>query len=179
MKVTLVLGAILLAATLALAATNAKLHCWFIGMGGVESTSATHTLRSYVGPSVVGVSTSASHTLVHGPILCHTRQVTGVEDPAPSVLRKVQLHQNSPNPFNPRTTIRYDLPEDSPRVKLRVYDVSGRLVLTMIDGPQTAGTKSVVWDGRDAAGRFVATGVYLYELTTPGQHFTRKMTLLK
>jgi hypothetical protein len=179
MKITLVLGTLLLAATLALASTGAEIHCWFLGMGGEPSTSATYSLRSYTGPSVVGVSTSSSHILVHGPVLCYPATVTAVEDPSASLPKSVRLHQNAPNPFNPRTTIRYDLPEDAPKVELRVYDLSGRLVRTLVDGPQSAGSKSVVWAGRDEAGRFVATGVYLYVLATPAYRFTRKMALVK
>ena len=91
----------------------------------------------------------------------------------------LRLHPNVPNPFNPRTTIAYALPRDASRVRLRVYDLAGHQVRTLWDGPESAGERSVVWDGRDDANRPVASGVYLYELITPEKRLTRKMTLLK
>ncbi len=96
-------------------------------------------------------------------------------DRAPAALR---LEQNAPNPFNPQTTIRYML--DRPgRTLLRVYDVRGARVRTLVDEPQGAGAHAVDWDGRDDRGRAVASGVYFYRLETPAGHLTRKMTILK
>jgi hypothetical protein len=89
------------------------------------------------------------------------------------------LYQNVPNPFNPTTSIRFDVPAGGGIVSLRVYDVSGRLVRTLVGGPQTAGQKTVTWDGRNAAGNTVAAGAYLYRLTAPGFEQTRKMILIK
>ncbi|MBN2171216.1 MAG: T9SS type A sorting domain-containing protein [Candidatus Krumholzibacteriota bacterium] len=83
-----------------------------------------------------------------------------------------------PNPFNPATTLRFEQPALG-RAALRVYDVSGRLVRTLIDGPLGAGGHTVVWDGRDDAGRPLATGVYLARLESAGRVETRKLTLLK
>jgi hypothetical protein len=89
------------------------------------------------------------------------------------------LYQNHPNPFNPTTTIRFDVPAGGGVVTLRVYDVSGRLVRSLANGTQTAGQKTVTWDGRNDAGSPVATGIYLYRLVGPGFEQTRKMILLK
>jgi hypothetical protein len=77
------------------------------------------------------------------------------------------LHGNYPNPFNPRTTLRYDLPENS-RVKLTLYDLTGRSVRTLVQGEETAGFKQAVWDGTDDGGRPVAAGVYLYIFQAEG-----------
>ena len=93
------------------------------------------------------------------------------------------LHENHPNPFNPTTTIRYDLPQDS-RVQLIIYDVMGREVYTYtaIEG---AGYRQLEWQGIDLSGQAVPSGVYIYRLvatsTANGNHFTasRKMLLLK
>jgi hypothetical protein len=84
--------------------------------------------------------------------------------PLPAAGRPV-LHQNWPNPLNPSTEISYDLPAGG-HVTLAVYDLQGRRVATLVDAPQAAGRQSVQWDGCDAAGRPVATGVYLYRLRT-------------
>ncbi len=89
------------------------------------------------------------------------------------------MAQNIPNPFNPSTVIGYDVPEGGGHVTLRIYDVGGRLVRTLIDGFESAGRKSVTWHGRDARGHRVATGVYFYHMTAPGFEETRKLVLLK
>jgi hypothetical protein len=88
------------------------------------------------------------------------------------------LGQNHPNPFNPQTTISYGLAEAGD-VTLRIYDAGGRLVRTLVDGAQSAGSKSAVWDGRDDAGRAVASGVYFYCLRADAFEQTRKMVFLK
>jgi len=97
------------------------------------------------------------------------------------------LHQNHPNPFNPVTTIRYDLPEQS-QVSLMIYDILGREIRTLINTTQNAGYKSVLWDGTDEFGRSVGTGIYLYQIKAQqpsrvGQagdfSQTKKMLLLK
>ena len=88
------------------------------------------------------------------------------------------LGQNYPNPFNPSTTISFELPRDG-RARLQVYDARGGLVRTLIDGQRPAGPQSVVWDGRDGAGRAMASGVYLYRLSAGDLVQQRKMTLVK
>lgn len=92
--------------------------------------------------------------------------------------RKLTLHQNVPNPFNPQTAIRYDLPS-SGRAQLFVLDVNGRLVRTLVNEEQTAGSHSVVWNGRDDAGNAVASGVYFSVLDAGKHRLTRKLVLLK
>lgn len=85
---------------------------------------------------------------------------------------------NYPNPFNPSTTIRYTLLAAT-RAQLTVYDALGRRVRTLAAGPHEAGSHSVFWDGRDDAGRPVASGVYVYQLRTTAETFTDRMLLLK
>lgn len=70
-----------------------------------------------------------------------------------------------PNPFNPRVTIGFTLPQ-ADRVMVRMFDAHGRLVRELLDGPRPAGHGEIVWDGRDAGGRPLASGTYLYELRT-------------
>jgi predicted GH43/DUF377 family glycosyl hydrolase len=88
------------------------------------------------------------------------------------------LHQNAPNPLNPSTRIRYELNREC-RVTLTVYDLQGRHVATLVDERQGPGTRYAAWNGRDAAGRPAATGVYLYRLQAGSHDETRRMVLLK
>jgi hypothetical protein len=90
----------------------------------------------------------------------------------------LRLHQNHPNPFNPSTMIRYEIPARG-RVRLNVYDVRGRLVRTLANGEQDAGPHQVVWMGDDVKGRRVASGVYLYRLETPNESLRRRMVLVR
>ena len=105
------------------------------------------------------------------------RTVTATTEPViPNVFA---LYQNVPNPFNPTTVIMYDVPERGGHVTLRIYDVAGRLVRTLVDGPQAAGEKRVTWNGRNDHGSNVATGVYFYRMTAPGFETTKKMVMLQ
>ena len=88
------------------------------------------------------------------------------------------LSQNYPNPFNPLTSIVFSL-DQACRVSLRVFDVSGRLVRTLAEGPYLAGRHTVSWDGRDASGKPVASGVYSYVLEGEREVAARKMVLLR
>lgn len=97
---------------------------------------------------------------------------------ASAVPSSFTLHQNYPNPFNPQTTIGLEL-RDSGTVRLSVYNMLGQKVADLLDGFQSAGTYQVQWDGRDAFGSEVATGVYLYRVDIGGASAVRKMILLR
>jgi subtilisin-like proprotein convertase family protein len=99
----------------------------------------------------------------------------GIAGLVPTVFR---AYDSFPNPFNPLTSIKFDLPRDS-RVSLRVYDVAGRLVRTLVDENLVAASHTVTWDGTDDRGRRQASGVYYYRLVTDQRVATRKMTLVK
>ena len=89
------------------------------------------------------------------------------------VPEKYELYQNYPNPFNPATNIRFDLPE-SGKITLRVYDITGRLVATLVDGTRTAGQHQVFFNASN-----LASGVYLYELRARNYRSIQKLTLIK
>ncbi|MDX1547718.1 MAG: T9SS type A sorting domain-containing protein, partial [Rhodothermales bacterium] len=91
-------------------------------------------------------------------------------DPIPA---SFTLHQNYPNPFNPQTTISYTLAR-SERVALRVYDVRGRLVQTLVDGTQPAGTHAIPFDGGH-----LPSGTYFYRLDAGPESRTRQMVLVR
>jgi flagellar hook assembly protein FlgD len=88
------------------------------------------------------------------------------------------LNNNYPNPFNPLTTIRYDLPEDG-FVNVTIYDMMGRTVKILVTEEQNAGVKSVQWDATDSFGKPVSAGVYLYQIQAGEYMQTKKMVLLK
>lgn len=98
---------------------------------------------------------------------------------APALGRGVSLVQNSPNPFNPATTIRFSLESAVERASLVLYDTAGRRVAALLEGPLDAGSHYVVWDGRDRAGRPVASGTYFYRLEALGQVVVRRMSLIR
>ena len=89
-----------------------------------------------------------------------------------------ELEQNAPNPFNPRTSIRFRIREAS-AVRLAVYDVNGRHVRALVDGPMQPGYHTAAWDGTDSQGRAVASGVYLYLLTSAEGTLVRRMLLVR
>ncbi len=115
---------------------------------------------------------------------------TGVSEGSEGVLPGTYvLQQNYPNPFNPTTQIRYGLPQQS-RVTLTIYNVVGQEVLRLVDGEQSAGFHGIFWDGTNATGASVASGIYFYKLeahqivgqsnaTTSTFSDTKKMLLLK
>ena len=91
----------------------------------------------------------------------------------------LSLGQNHPNPFNPQTTIPFDVPGNSTRVRLFVLDAGGRVVRTLVDENMPGGSHATIWDGRDTRGNAVSSGVYFYVLDVGGERRTRKMVLLK
>ena len=88
------------------------------------------------------------------------------------------LGGNFPNPFNPETVIPLELGGPM-RVRLGIYNLAGQLVRPLLDEVRPAGQYRIVWDGRDARGGRVASGVYLYRAVTPAGTQTRRMTLMK
>ena len=88
------------------------------------------------------------------------------------------LNQNYPNPFNPTTTISFEMPAAG-QAKIEIFNLLGQLINTPLDAQVDAGYNSVVWDGRNAAGNTVASGIYFYRLSADNYTETKKMTLLK
>ncbi|HDS01363.1 MAG TPA: T9SS type A sorting domain-containing protein, partial [candidate division Zixibacteria bacterium] len=91
---------------------------------------------------------------------------------------RYELGQNHPNPFNPETEISYSLPEDT-WVTIKVYNISGQLVKTLVDDVKPAGRHTVSWNGTNQSNSRVATGVYFYRMETERFQKTAKMILVK
>jgi len=107
-----------------------------------------------------------------------------VDDGKESVPQAFELSQNYPNPFNPTTTIKFTLPsagsgEEPLPTALKIYNVLGELVRTLVDEPKSPGVHYEVWDGKDGQGNQVASGIYFYRLRAGQFTETKKMVLLK
>ena len=108
-----------------------------------------------------------------GPLLVDVIEVA-------SVPKEFTLAQNYPNPFNPETEITFALPEPS-RVRVSVFDILGREIVTIVDGEMAVGFHHVRWAGQDAAGQKTASGIYFYRITAVGEsgrEFTRVMKMI-
>ena len=99
------------------------------------------------------------------------------EPAAPALPERFSLGQNYPNPFNPSTIIPFQLPV-STHVRLEIFNLLGQRVATLVDGDRRAGSHTAHWDGTDAAGRPVGSGVYLYRLQGGGMSATHRMVLV-
>ncbi|MFQ5585115.1 MAG: FlgD immunoglobulin-like domain containing protein, partial [Calditrichia bacterium] len=97
---------------------------------------------------------------------------------ATPVLSIFELAQNYPNPFNPSTTIRYNLTKSS-QISLRIYNTLGQEIRTLVNGFQSAGNHSVIWDGTNNRGEPVSSALYLYRLSDGKNTQVRKMHLLR
>ena len=88
------------------------------------------------------------------------------------------IAQNFPNPFNPVTTIRFDVKERG-HVSLKIYNVAGQLVKTLVDETRDASSYSILWDGTNNLGAKVASGIYFYRLVAGDFEQTKKMVLIR
>ncbi len=102
---------------------------------------------------------------------------TGVDDEGGNVF-SFQLYQNFPNPFNASTTVKYRIPLNG-YVSLKVYNILGREIRTLVDGFREAGVYRVVWDGKDDRGMQAASGVYFYKIHIGEFEQIRKLLLVK
>jgi hypothetical protein len=117
----------------------------------------------------------------------NAQQWTGVEEPGDglSPVPEFSLSQNFPNPFNPVTIIRYTVHRSPftvhslPRTTMKIYNIKGQLVRTLVDEPKEAGNYQVIWDGKTDDGQDAASGVYFYELNVGDYSQTKKMIFLK
>ena len=107
------------------------------------------------------------------------------EDVSEFTLKKIteipllySVSQIYPNPFNPKTTISYELPEHS-NVSIIIYDLLGQTVKTLVNKYEEPGYKSVTWDGMDSLGKPVTAGLYIYQIKSDSFIDVRKMALLK
>jgi len=107
-----------------------------------------------------------------------TMEVTGNNDTDGGIVEINILHGNYPNPFNPETTISYEMSEAG-QVALEIFNIKGQKLITLVNEDQSAGLHNIVWNGKDSSGVAAGSGVYLYRLYSGDDVATRKMMLMK
>ncbi len=117
--------------------------------------------------------------VLYGPFLTAPPDAEPRLDGGETIPSTFRLSQNSPNPFNPITTLSYDVPSGGSEIEVTIYNTLGRRVAILVSGHCDAGTHLITWNGRDAANQKLASGIYFARMVAPGFASTRKMILLK
>jgi len=112
----------------------------------------------------------------HGPVSV-VFSISG-DTGAPGIPTATKLDNAYPNPFNPNTTIRYQL-KDAGKVKIEIFNLKGQVLRSFEKGHDAAGHYGIVWDGRDSSGKELSSGVYLYKMSSGGYSETKKVVLQK
>jgi hypothetical protein len=110
--------------------------------------------------------------------ICGPSFVIDVKEPGVVPAVVTSLGQAFPNPMNPTATINYTIGTPG-KVQLRVFDVSGRVIRTLVDETMTAGAFKAIWDGKNDGGERVASGVFFYQLNAPGSELNKKIVILQ
>lgn len=105
-------------------------------------------------------------------------KISTSSEPRENLPNTITLQQNYPNPFNPSTVISYSLNEPS-HVSLKIFNMLGAEIATLVDEPQSAGEKSVIWNASLTSGSALPSGLYIYQLRAGNEVITKKMTLIK
>jgi hypothetical protein len=103
-------------------------------------------------------------------------------EPVTALPSAFALHQNFPNPFNPDTRIRFDIPkvsEDGVLVTIKIYNITGQVVRTLLNEKRAPGSHSVIWDGRNDVGQLAASGTYFYAITAGDFKESKRMIMVK
>ncbi len=143
-------------------------------VGYLSETARTNQFTGTTPNNHVGAGYLDAHALVKKV----ANQVTSVESNGDALPESFLLEQNYPNPFNPSTTITFSIAHTAD-ISLTIYDILGNKVRTMLEGKVSTGVHSVVWNGKDALGRQVASGQYFYKIEAGEFTSTKKMLLLK
>ncbi len=146
----------------------------WLGDGQLDGTLAFDSIQLAYEPGA-----NASGTLYFDDLRVAEFSAVGVEESALSQPQHFSLQQNYPNPFNPSTKIRYSVPEGMHGVTVRIFDLLGRPIRTLVDSRQAGGEYAIIWDGRGDDGSLAASGVYLYQIRIPSHVETKRMVLIK
>lgn len=171
-------GTVFLGTTVFLRSDTRDAHGSGAITGFIRLENDTNLVNEYYKDSLVNRARQDSF-LVRADAIILRESLTGVEyEVLPNIPNKYDLSQNFPNPFNPTTRIRFDLP-NAENVELAVYDILGREVRKLVNDYHNAGSYTITWDGRNNFGSPVATGMYIYRLRAGSFVSTKKMLLMK
>ncbi|NOZ75674.1 MAG: T9SS type A sorting domain-containing protein [FCB group bacterium] len=139
-------------------------------VGGIDTVSGTWDVTAW--------DTALSASSSNGPfdLTVDGTQLRVIENS--SIPTDYRLYPAYPNPFNPATTLRYDIPEEA-EIRIHIYDITGRTILRIDSGKQPAGSYRIRWNGRDVRGNQVSDGMYLVRFTAGNFSQTQKIVLLK
>lgn len=143
------------------------------GSAGGKQTNSTHQLSSTIGESLIGFSNNSSTKSYAGFWYAYIESITTDVEDQLSVPTDYKLEQNYPNPFNPGTVIRFAVPERT-MVTLKVYDIIGREIATLINEERDRG-----WYNQSFDASKLASGIYIYRLSAGAKVFSKKMMLIK
>jgi hypothetical protein len=121
---------------------------------------------------------SKEDTITHFPKLIFKTVATGIDNKKESTITEYTLNQNYPNPFNPETTISYNLPR-AEHVLLRIYNLQGEKITTLVNELKSNGQHGISWDGKNMNGSAVASGVYIYRIMAGDFVQSNKMLLVR
>lgn len=154
-------------------ATDTKIHL----CGGYFWFNRDGSMTVPPGPGDIWIITSSgSRTPCDGNVYTFTTPL-GIEE-GHEIPSRCVLHQNTPNPFNSGTSVSYSVMAKE-KVRLKVYDLTGRVVKTLVDDMQNPGYYKIRWDGRDDKDKTLASGIYFYRMEIGGFKSTKKMILLR
>ncbi len=160
-------------------------YSWFDNIGVIEWTDWIDygTIASIPHPNdyywlqIKTTDDITSAELEYGQTI-YEDYVTEVDDEIISLPTRFVLHQNYPNPFNPSTTIQYEVPVNS-YITLKIYNILGEEVKTLVNELQSSGSKTIVWNGKDNFSRECSSGVYFFRLQSETFSSTKKMILIR
>ncbi len=177
---------IMVEGTSPLFAQTSQIQTDAFGSAGGESASANYATSFILGQSSPADSASSSNFREMGGFLASVFMdlSTGVDErdltEEASLPEVFTLEQNFPNPFNPATKISFEAPADWTKpVTLHIFSVQGHLVKTLVEGKVAPGAHTMVWDGKDAAGEPVASGIYFYKIISGNFVAVKKMLFTK
>lgn len=153
-----------------------------IAAGNSEQITAEFNSNGLVKDSVylgniIITSNDPTHLIKLIPVSLSTSTTLNADD-INNIVFTFELEQNYPNPFNPVTVIPFSIPEIS-NVKIKVYNIIGQEIITLLNKELAAGSYKISWNGRDKGGSLVTSGIYFYKLETPGKNIVKKMVLSK
>lgn len=161
--------------------TNDAILAGFHGLG-VDTTVSFFFYNDVEKEPIAKVTLNAAQNAAIQTLFKYSPAVTNMASTENSIPNSYVLHGNYPNPFNPMTTLLYDMPELG-EVQIEIYNVLGKKLRTFVDGMQPAGRHTLVWDAKDDSGTHVTSGIYFVRMYAKGKGkpvvMTQKVMLMK